>query len=146
MLIISLGIRQQTDHSDRIRPLEDRLHIIQLKDGDATRDLRWESLAAVEHMGLTVDMRNYNLIDSHAARDDESLDQLYQRHNTQAHPEGYRGHSLSMSDVVILQGRKGCAAYYVDRFGFAPLPKFVMPPGNMPKASVRNKRPEKEGR
>ena len=146
MLIISLGIRQQTDHSARIRPLEDRLHIMQLKDGDETRDLRWEGLERVQRMGLTVDMRNYNLIYSDAVRNDESLDQLYQRLNTQAHPEGYRGHSLSMSNVVIHQGRKGCAAYYVDRFGFAPLSKFVRPPGGLPETPQRAKRAEKEGR
>mgnify|MGYP000978085156 CR=1 FL=1 len=146
MLIISLGIRNQRDAGALTRPLEERLHIMQLKDGTATRDLRWESLAAVERMGRTVDMRNYNLIYSDAMRDDESFGQLYQRLNTQAHPEGYRGHSLSMSDVVILQGRKGCTAYYVDRFGFAPLSKFVRPPGGLPEAPQRGNHAEKEGR
>ena len=97
-------------------------------------------------MGRKVDMRNYNLIYSDAARDDESLGQIHQRLNTQAHPEGYRGHSLSMSDVVILQGRKGCTAYYVDRFGFAPLHKFIRPPGGLPETPQRAKRAEKEGR
>lgn len=146
MLIISLGIRNQRDAGVLTRPLEDRLHIMQLKDGDAMHDLRWESLVEVERMGRTVDMCNYNLIYSNAARDDESLGQLYQRLNTQAHPEGHRGHSLSMSDVVILQGRKGCTAYYVDRFGFAPLSKFVRPPGGLPETPQRSKRAEKEGR
>lgn len=131
MMIGTLDIRQQLDDGSHIRPLEQRYHILQLRDGDATRDLRWEPLQNVKRMGLGVNMPNYVLAFSDTARADETSERLYQRLNTQPHPEEYRGHSLSISDVLIYQGRAGCFAYYVDRTGFTLLPKFVRPPGSM---------------
>ncbi|MEG1814098.1 MAG: YodL domain-containing protein [Clostridia bacterium] len=144
-LIGSLNIRQQMDNSSVLLPLVDRLHIMQLKEGDETRYLRWEGLEAVERMGLKVDMRNYDLVYSEAMRDDESPNQLYRRLNTEAHPAGYRGHSLSMSDVLIYQGKKGCTAYYVDKIGFTLLPRFIRPPGkqeNAPEKTASRNRAE----
>ena len=41
------------------------------------------------------------------------LDDLYQMCNT-SRPEGYRGHSLSVSDIVVLDGQ----AYFCDSFGW----------------------------
>lgn len=145
MMIGALDIRQQLDDGSHIRPLEQRYHILQLRDGDATRDLRWEPLQNVKRMGLSVNMRNYVLAYSDTARADETSERLYQRLNTQPHPEGYRGHPLSISDVLIYQGRAGCFAYYVDKTGFTLMPKFVRPPGskkNETEAPEKRKRAE----
>lgn len=46
-----------------------------------------------------------------------NLDAIYEICNIN-HPNGYRGHSLSMSDVVELYDENGSIFYYVDRFGF----------------------------
>ena len=146
MLIVTLGIRQQMDNGAHIQPLQDRMHVMQLKGGDETRYLRWEGLEEVEHMGLKVDMRNYDLVYSDMARADETPNQLYQRLNTQPHPQGYVGHSLSVSDVLVYQGRKGCAAYYVDKLGFTLLPRFVRPPGEAEKDQPGKPRHVKEAR
>lgn len=145
MMIGALDIRQQFDDGAHIRPLETRYHILQLRDGDATRDLRWEGLEMVKRLGLKVDMRNYVLAYSDAAQAFETSERLYQRLNTQPHPEGYRGHSLSISDVLIYQGRTGSFAYYVDKTDFILLPRFVRPPGSKekaPKSSEKSKRTE----
>ena len=45
------------------------------------------------------------------------LETIYTRCNTN-HPPGYRGHSLSMSDVVELYDEGGSEYHYCDRFGF----------------------------
>ncbi|WP_417765051.1 YodL domain-containing protein [Sinanaerobacter sp. ZZT-01] len=45
------------------------------------------------------------------------LEALYTKFNT-AHPPGYAGHSLSMSDVLELYGENGSSFFYCDRFGF----------------------------
>lgn len=45
------------------------------------------------------------------------LEAIYTRCNTN-HPPGYRGHSLSMSDVVELYDEEGSEYHYCDRFGF----------------------------
>lgn len=49
--------------------------------------------------------------------DTNDLEDLYEVFNT-AHPSGYRGHSLSMSDIVELYDELGSSFHYVDRFGF----------------------------
>lgn len=46
-----------------------------------------------------------------------NLEELYVRFNLD-HPPGYKGHSLSMSDVVDLYDDSGSSFHYVDRFGF----------------------------
>lgn len=46
-----------------------------------------------------------------------NLDSIYTRCNTD-HPDGYKGHSLSMSDVVELYDAGGSEFHYCDRFGF----------------------------
>ena len=45
------------------------------------------------------------------------LDEIYEICNLN-HPDSYRGHSLSMSDVVELYDESGSKFHYVDRFGF----------------------------
>lgn len=45
------------------------------------------------------------------------LEAIYTRCNSN-HPQGYAGHSLSMSDVVELYDEKGSEYHYCDRFGF----------------------------
>lgn len=46
-----------------------------------------------------------------------NLDEIYEICNLN-HPKDYRGHSLSMSDVVELYDDNGSSFHYVDRFGF----------------------------
>lgn len=55
----------------------------------------------------------------------ESLDAIYERFNI-AHPEDFTGHSLSVSDVVVIHDHGEDKAYYVDAFGFQKLPSFFM--------------------
>ena len=45
------------------------------------------------------------------------LEALYTKFNI-AHPPGYAGHSLSMSDVLELYDENGSSFHYCDRFGF----------------------------
>lgn len=49
--------------------------------------------------------------------DTNDLEALYTKFNID-HPPGYRGHSLSMSDVVELSDELSGTFHYVDRFGF----------------------------
>ena len=46
-----------------------------------------------------------------------NLDAIYDICNVN-HPDGYKGHSLSMSDVVELYDESSSSFHYVDRFGF----------------------------
>jgi hypothetical protein len=46
-----------------------------------------------------------------------SLDAIYEKFNLN-HPPDYKGHSLSMSDVIELYDNNGSSFHYVDRLGF----------------------------
>ena len=40
------------------------------------------------------------------------------------HPGDFTGHSLSVSDVIVLKCNDELAAFYIDSFGFEPIPDF----------------------
>lgn len=46
-----------------------------------------------------------------------NLEEIYEKFNSD-HPADFRGHSLSMSDVVELYDHDGSEFHYVDHFGF----------------------------
>ena len=50
---------------------------------------------------------------------DEALEKLWVRHNADDRPLALQMRSLSMSDVVVLNGKP----YYCDRFGWSEIPK-----------------------
>jgi hypothetical protein len=52
------------------------------------------------------------------------LDSLFEKFNI-AHPDDFRGHSMSVSDVVVLQENGVEKAYYVDSLGFKEVPQFL---------------------
>ena len=78
---------------------------------------------AVSH-GMRIDASDYNFVYSGQMTDDDTLDRLYERFNIE-HPGDYTGHSLSVSDVIVLQEEQGMKAYYVDSFGYRELPDFL---------------------
>ena len=52
-----------------------------------------------------------------------TLEMIYEELNTN-HPENYRGHSLSVSDVILIRQGKKSEAYFVDSFGFQTINDF----------------------
>ena len=60
----------------------------------------------------------------------ETLEAIYTKFNID-HPEDFRGHSLSVSDVVILHQNGENTAHFMDRFGFTGLPDFMREMENM---------------
>ena len=54
----------------------------------------------------------------------EVLDGLFEKFNI-AHPDDFRGHSMSVSDIVVLQENGAEKAYYVDSLGFQEVPQFL---------------------
>ena len=59
-----------------------------------------------------------------ASRTAGTLEQLYQEFNC-ARPTDYHGHSLSVSDVIMLNQDGKISAHYVDSIGFKELPGFL---------------------
>ncbi len=77
----------------------------------------------VQKKGITVTRADYDLIYAAPLTEKDTLDGIYERFNIQR-PADFTGHSLSVSDVVVLNDGSTVKAYYVDSIGFAELPDF----------------------
>ena len=98
--------------------------IYQLKHGDETRDLRFEPYDRLQATGNSVDRANYERVYSAELTPGTSLEDIYTRFNID-HPKDFKGHSLSVSDVVVLHQNGQDAAHYVDSFGYKNVPEFL---------------------
>ena len=105
-------------------PDKDTFSIYQIKGGDETRDLRFEPYDRLQAAGNVVDRANYELVYSAPLAPGTSLEDIYTRFNID-HPKDFKGHSLSVSDVVVLHQDGQDAAHYVDSFGYKEVPKFL---------------------
>ena len=103
---------------------KDTFSIYQLKHGDETRDLRFEPYDRLQATGNSVDRANYERVYSAELTPGTSLEDIYTRFNID-HPKDFKGHSLSVSDVVVLHQNGQDAAHYVDSFGYKSVPEFL---------------------
>ena len=108
-------------------PDKDTFSIYQLKRGDETRDFRFEPYERLAATGRTADRANYDLIYTAELTPGTSLEDIYTRFNID-HPKGFKGHSLSVSDVVVLHQNGQDTAHYVDSSGYRQVPEFLQPP------------------
>ena len=114
----------------------DKYGIYQLKHNPELDHLRFEGTESLKRMGITKDNfdvikpENYELIyvgelsELQEQTQGETLEAIYEQFNI-AHPEDYRGHSLSVSDIVVLHQNGKNSAHFVDSFGFTRLPDFM---------------------
>lgn len=118
-------ILQSKEQTAEIPTLEqgDTFTIYQLKDGDGTRDLRFEPLSKLPQ---APDMANYDKVYTAPLESGVTLDKIYFTFNMDR-PEGFTGHSLSVSDVVVMNRDGKETAFYVDSKGFQELPQFLAP-------------------
>lgn len=98
--------------------------VYQLQGGDKTLDLRFEPLDSIKAMGRTVDAANYELVYAAPFTPGETLETIYQDLNRDR-PDDFHGHSLSVSDVVVLREYGKETAYYCDRSDFVQVPEFL---------------------
>ena len=103
---------------------KDTFSIYQIKGGDETRDFRFEPYDRLQAAGNVVDRANYELVYSAPLAPETSLEDIYTRFNID-HPKDFKGHSLSVSDVVVLHQDGQDAAHFVDSVGFREVPEFL---------------------
>ncbi len=102
----------------------DTFSIYQLKRGDETRDLRFEPYDRLQATGHTVDRANYELVYTAPLTKDMTLGDIWEKFNID-HPADFKGHSLSVSDIVVLHQNGENTAHYVDSIGFQQVPEFL---------------------
>ena len=124
------------DKGNEQQKLEDRFFgnpadayaIFQLRDGDELRDIRFEPMDRLESAGRAVECGNYDIVYTGELMDTGStvdrLGVLWDRFNNE-HPADFKGHSLSVSDIIALKQYGAVSCHYVDSFGFKELPAFL---------------------
>ena len=120
------------DVLDRFSAAESDVYLIlQLKDGPETADVRFESFARLEQMGMPPNPAHYEVVYFantpaylYGMPDAAVLEELFIQFNVN-HPADFKGHSLSVSDVIALKRQGQVDAFFVDSFGFKELPGFL---------------------
>ena len=102
----------------------DAFGIYQLKSIDETRDYRFEGLESLQQRGLAVDRGNYVLAYTAPMPPSETLEGIYQQFNADR-PQDFTGHSLSVSDVIVIHKDGDITSHFVDSYGFSELPSFL---------------------
>lgn len=96
--------------------------IYQIPTGERYRDIRFIGYSNLIKMGQLPDRLNYEKMYSGYLENLEGdtvniLDDIYTMFNIY-HPKDFKGHSLSISDVIVLKTENTPKAYYVDDIGF----------------------------
>ena len=119
-------VRQKMEQAFHSSPT-DAYAIYQLKREDSTTDLRYMGSDWLQKKGLEPNRDNYDLVYIGRLYPSENrldtLERLYQTFNID-HPEDFRGHSLSISDIVALKEQGVVSYHYVDSIGYTELPNF----------------------
>ena len=119
----------------------DKYGIYQLKDNPELRDFHFAGTESLKRRGIIKDNfdaikpENYNLVYvgelSELSKDyiglqtqGDTLEALYEKFNID-HPEDFKGHSLSVSDIVVLHGNGENCAHFVESVGYTRLPDFM---------------------
>ena len=121
--------QEETKAAPELPQEKDTFSIYQLKRDDKTVDLRFEPYDRLTAAGHTVDMANYDRIYIADLAPGTSLEDIYTRFNVD-HPKDFKGHSLSVSDVVLLHQNGQDTAHYVDSIGYKEVPEFWKQPEN----------------
>ena len=100
---------------------EDTFTIYQLKD-DVPADYHFRSLERLREKGLAVDPANYEKIYTAPLTPGMGLERIFEKFNFDR-PEDFKGHSLSVSDVVVLHQNGQDTAHYTDSIGFVDISK-----------------------
>ena len=99
--------------------------IFQVKRGEEYARLSFNSWNELKKLNISFDKNNYEEVYGGYVSDVSRsqgrgviLDNIYTKFNIDR-PEDFRGHSLSVSDVIVLEENNGSSAFYVDSFGMA---------------------------
>ena len=91
------------------------VRIWQLK-ADSNLELRFRAYDEVLKVSGEPSRENYNVVFD-GGLDTNNLESIYTKFNMD-HPSDFKGHSLSISDVVELYDENSSEFHYVDQFGF----------------------------
>ena len=114
---------------------KDAFAIYQLNDDDELRDYRFEGLDLLKSRDLLVERDNYNFVYTEPftqyASQRDRFEEIWERFNND-HPADFKGHSLSVSDIVAIKQNGVVTYHYCDSYDFKELPQFGEPTSLVP--------------
>lgn len=117
-------VMKQENSKERKTLEQDYVEIYQLKQEDELIPYRFMSREYLQNHHMPVQKENYDLIYKEQLAERTTLEEIYVKYNI-SKPEDYNGHSLSVSDIVVLQQSGEKVAYYVDAIGFSEIPELI---------------------
>ena len=103
---------------------DNQFGIYQLNNSPQARDIHFMNSDFLEMKSIAVARENYDLIYTAPLEEGTSLEDIFTRFNIDR-PEDFRGHSLSVSDVVVLHQNGENTCHFVDSFGYKEVPEFI---------------------
>ncbi len=101
---------------------EQQYQIYQLKPGPKARNLMFADMETAKKIsGREIDFGAYELVYQDKLPQGVWLDDLYAKFNLDK-PKDFYGHSLSVSDIIVIMKGGMEKAYYVDSIGFKQIP------------------------
>ena len=98
--------------------------IYQIRDDSAGTAYAFRNMNFIESHDLQVRKEDYKLVYVGELQGNVSLEDIFERFNIHR-PEDFRGHSLSVSDIVVLNNGEKVTAHFVDSISFQELDNFL---------------------
>lgn len=104
--------------------------IYQLRESEDSRirELFFQPYERLAAKGKTIRKSDYRMVYSAELLPGTGLDDIYTRFNIDR-PEDFKGHSLSISDIIVVRRDGTNTAHYVDPVGYKEVPEFLQPEG-----------------
>ena len=98
--------------------------IYQIRDDSPGTAYAFRNMNFIESHDLQVRKEDYKLVYVGELQGNVSLEDIFERFNIHR-PEDFRGHSLSVSDIVVLNNGDKVTAHFVDSISFQELDSFL---------------------
>ena len=98
--------------------------IYQIKDDSTGENYAFMNMSFIESHGMQIKKEDYKLVYVGEFLGNMSLDDIFERFNIDR-PKDFRGHSLSVSDIVVLNDGEKVTAHFVDSISFEQLDSFL---------------------
>ena len=98
--------------------------IYQIKDDSPGENYAFMNMSFIESHGMQIKKEDYELVYVGELLGNTSLDDIFERFNIDR-PKDFRGHSLSVSDIVVLNDGEKVTAHFVDSISFEQLDSFL---------------------
>ena len=96
----------------------------QIKDDSPGENYAFMNMRFIESHGMQIKKEDYKLVYVGELSGNMSLDDIFERFNIDR-PEDFRGHSLSVSDIIVLNDGEKVTAHFVDSISFEQLDSFL---------------------